>query len=478
MAEGSASSGVHVPMPKTPHVAPIGQSREIVPYVGPVLSASAEAKPSNAQRKVARFLYENIADDHMTVDQFLAEAEKHPDRPTFIAGGPNIRGSAGALYRVPGKHQSVIRTAAERYKGELRPKIESHIGEALGGTGDYLKTQDAMLEARRLEAGQQMAQVENLPVILNSNSLHALQSPLNKPAIKAAIARNQSSLDPAVRMAGQGLEQLIEGDASLPASVRVRDVQDISHALNSAADQANNDGRNADGKVLKDLARALRVNASDPAQGGHVKYGEFLTTYGDASDELDALKLGRGAIKKSETNTAEDIEKELSKMAPEARDYYKKGLAEAIFYEVDHAPEENPTAALKRLNTPAMRRKIKIAFGDEASVNDFYTEIAKRMMEREALNSLGGSVTTPSSEAIKSLTAAGRKGEYEKRIKTTTDLLKKPLETVGAHVVNRMAERDAEILGDPEAAELLARALADPNEMARLLRNPRLKPRR
>ena len=62
-----------------------------------------------------------------------------------------------------------------------------------------------------------------------------------------------------------------------------------------------------------------------------------------------------------------------------------------------------------------MRRKIKIAFGDEASVNDFYTEIAKRMMERETLNSLGGSVTTPSSEAIKSLTAAGRKGEYEKQ---------------------------------------------------------------
>ena len=323
-----------------------------------------------------------------------------------------------------------------------------------------------------------MAQVENLPVSLNPDTLHALQSPLVKPAIKAAIVRNQSSLDPAVRMAGQGLEQLIEGDASLPASVRVRDVQDISFALNSAADEAYKAGRGSDGKVLKDLARALRENASDPAKGGHVKYGEFLTRYGDASDELDALELGRGAIKKSETNTAEHIEKELSQMAPEARDYYKKGLAEAIFYEVDHAPEENPTAALKKLNTPAMRRKIKIAFGDEASVNDFYTEIAKRMMERETLNSLGGSVTTPSSEAIKSLTAAGRKGEYEKRIQKLSDVLKKPVETAGAHALNLMAERDAEILGDPEAAELLARALVDPKEMERLLRNPRLRPRR
>jgi hypothetical protein len=478
MAEGAAPSGVGISMPKTPHVAPIRPSGGSPASPGPTLSASAEAKPSQAERKVARVLFEKIQDDNMTVDQFLAEAEKHPDRPTFIAGGPNIRGSAGALYRVPGKHQAVIRTAAERYKGELRPKIEAHISEALGGTGDYLTKQDAMLQARRLEAGQQMAQVENLPVSLNPDTLHALQSPLVKPAIKAAIVRNQSSLDPAVRMAGQGLEQLIEGDASLPASVRVRDVQDISFALNSAADEAYKAGRGSDGKVLKDLARALRENASDPAQGGHVKYGEFLTRYGDASDELDALELGRGAIKKSETNTAEHIEKELSQMAPEARDYYKKGLAEAIFYEVDHAPEENPTAALKKLNTPAMRRKIKIAFGDEASVNDFYTEIAKRMMERETLNSLGGSVTTPSSEAIKSLTAAGRKGEYEKRIQKLSDVLKKPVETAGAHALNLMAERDAEILGDPQAAELLARALVDPKEMERLLRNPRLRPRR
>ena len=478
IAEGAAPSGVGISMPKTPHVAPIRPSGGSPASPSPTLSASAEAKPSQAERKVARVLFEKIQDDNMTVDQFLAEAEKHPDRPTFIAGGPNIRGSAGALYRVPGKHQAVIRTAAEKYKTELRPKIESHIGEALGGTGDYLKTQDAMLEARRLEAGKQMSEVENLPVSLSSDSLHALQSPLVKPAIKAAIVRNQSSLDPAVRMAGQALDQLIEGDATLPAHVRVRDVQDISFALNSAADSAYKGGNAADGAVLKSLAKQLRQNAADPASGGHVKYGEFLTKYGDASDELDALELGRGAIKKTETNTAEHIEKELSKMAPEARDYYKKGLAEAIFYEVDHAPEDNPTSALKKLNTPAMRRKIKIAFGDEASVDEFYTEIAKRMMERETLNSLGGSATTPSSEAIKSLTAAGRKGEYEKRIQKISDVLKKPVETAGAHALNLMAERDAEILGDPEAAELLARALVDPNEMARLLRNPRLRPRR
>ena len=139
-------------MPKTPHVASIRPSGGSPASLGPTLSASAEAKPSQAERKVARVLFEKIQDDNMTVDQFLAEAEKHPDRPTFIAGGPNIRGSAGALYRVPGKHQAVIRTAAERYKAELRPKIEAHISEALGGTGDYLAKQDAMLQARRLEA--------------------------------------------------------------------------------------------------------------------------------------------------------------------------------------------------------------------------------------------------------------------------------------------------------------------------------------
>jgi len=477
-AEGAAPSGVHVPLPKTPHVAPIRPSGGSPASPSPTLSASAEAKPSQAERKVARVLYEKIADDNMTVDQFLAEAEKHPDRPTFIAGGPNIRGSAGALYRVPGKHQSIVLNAADTYKEAIRPKIISHVGEALGGKGDFLATQEAMLEARRVEAGRQMAEIENFPVTLNSDSLHALQSPLVKPAIKAAIVRNQSSLDPAVRMAGQELERLIEGDASLPASVRVRDVQDISFALNSAAEEAYKAGRGSDGKVLKDLARALRENASDPAQGGHVKYGEFLARYGDASDELDALELGKGALKKSEINTPEHIAAELKRLGPNAQENYKKGLAEAIFYEINEAPQENPTLALKRLNTPSMREKIKIAFGDERSVDAFYTEITKRMMERESLNSLGGSVTTPSSEAIKSLTAAGRKGEYEKRIQKLSDVLKKPVETAGAHALNLLAERDAEILGDPEAAELLARALVDPNEMARLLRNPRLRPRR
>lgn len=131
------------------------------------------------------------------------------------------------------------------------------------------------------------------PVPVSEDLVAALRSDFVKPHLQAAAQRAQGALNPADREASARLAQIADTALDNPngVSLTVRDAQDVSKALNDAAQAAFRNG-SPDGPVLRDLANAIRGSARDNSDG----YAAWLQKYGEDSDLMEAATTGRNFV--------------------------------------------------------------------------------------------------------------------------------------------------------------------------------------
>jgi predicted metal-binding transcription factor (methanogenesis marker protein 9) len=456
------------------------------PPHGNVMSAGA-GKASDAERKVARYLFETLKRDQMTPEEFLASVDKHSDRPVFMSGGDNMRGSAIAITEEPGPGRTTMSKARDAYEHALYDKIKNHIADNLGGKGDFLKAVDALDEARRRNASAAMRPIENLPVTLTPDTVAAMRSKFVRPHLEEAadLTFHNPQSTPEEKQSAQALLAILNGEDAGAVQISVRHLQDVSRDIRKAGDAAFG-GANPNynlGKLLSGIAEHMRENATNPALGGHVEYGNFLRQYGNDMANIDAVDLGKNALRGIQENTSAHIERELEKLkrqSPDVYEHYKKGLAEAVVESVEKA--ENPAVAMKKLRTPETRNKIMIALGnDGAALNEFYEGVDRFVKERATLNGMRGDFLTSAKQSAKANMSSRNKAREYQELVGNVGSLGSPGKIAGAGIdmiTNLLAKRDSEILADEEANALMAQALSDPKVARRLLTDPRLKPRR
>lgn len=455
----------------------LAKGRGVAKVAGEVPRGAAPPPPpvSMADIKVGKALHKAIAREGTTPAEVIDTLHAHPNRPAFHAARESMTPYAKAVARAAGPGRKIIKDAVRAHQAAQHGQITGDIGEALGGRNDYLASLDKALETRRQAANAGMAPIADHPVLLDENSVRALRSDLALPAIKKAALRALADPDPAVAEAGANLNRLHDQLLDNPgaARIRVRDAQDVSKSLLDAADSAYRAGQGGDGRTLKNLGRTIRSNAGDPERGGIREYGDWLKQYGHDSENKEALELGRGAATPGVNNTAESIARRLSKMSSEAsKDYYRKGLGEALIYQVRSARGGIGTMR-DLLKSEDFRDKVHIAFPSPEAYDKFMDAAEERVAEQSANGRvLGGSDTAENLDAMRDLEGQGMSNA--EKAKMVGETIRSPLKSAAAFgakkLIELIPESEQGLLADPETNALLARALKDPAEMERLLK--------
>lgn len=205
-------------------------------------------------------------------------------------------------YRALATRDTPAREQAVRLAQDRRANLPSRVRnmadqEVSAESRPTLDVIDELSATRRTNAGEGMAGFGNQAVMLNENAVQAVRSDLVRSALRDAATRAQSSLDPVERAGANRLAQLADTALDNPAQTQltVREAQDISAALNAAADGAFRSNTPANGPVLQALGRAIRQSARDSSED----YNRWLRQYADDSQLMEAATTGRNFVQAS-----------------------------------------------------------------------------------------------------------------------------------------------------------------------------------
>lgn len=430
------------------------------------------AKAPKSEMRVGQAVERALQRDAVLPGDLKTSMASSPGVPAFQAGGENLTGLAEVVAQSPGPGQRIVRQAVRNHQAGATDRVQAEAAKSLGGTGDYFAKLDELNIARRTEAKTVMDKLGPQPVALDQNSILALRSDLAKTAIKDAAANALASPDPMVRESGARLNRLGADVLDRPGgqSITLRDAQDISRSLLDAADSAYRAGDGGRGAALKGLGRAIRSNAADPKAGGLAEYGDWLKKYGDDSDSISALELGRDMFKNSKDMSAEKLKSELGGMSEAALDNYRKGVGEAVVAQA-RSSKGGVGAARQLLKSREFGDRAELAFPDKTSFNRFMTSIEQEVLRQDRNNRVvGGSPTYARGSARADLEAQGS-GPMDALASTLEGVLNPGKIPAAAlkEAIKSLPRKDRSLIGDPAMNEALGRALSDPDEMTRLL---------
>jgi hypothetical protein len=439
----------------------VSAAERVAPDMVPQLRPKTPPAPP-AELRAARALERAVKRD-----QASGAAPRKGSLP-YQTHGPNVAAVAEVLAQSPGAAQGIIQKAATNSRAGARTGMKTAIAEGMGGRGDYFESLDNLFATRSQAAKDGMSQFGDQLVTLDDNSVSALRSDLSRTAIKDAAANALASPDPDVRNAGAALNRLHDQLLDKPSaiSVRVRDAQDISRALLEGSKSAYSSGDGARGAALKGLGKAVRSNAATPDKGGHAEYGAWLKRYGDDSENIEALEMGRNVLTASLDNSPEKIRRTLDEMSDPAKEHFRKGVGEALLTQVQR---KGVGAARNLMKDEEFAAKVRLAYPTDDGFNSFMT-LADDAVQNEARNvqMLGNSRTDARGEARADLNDEGF--DASEMLADIATLNPGGVVRSGARAaIKSLPRRDRSLVGDPKTNSLLGGAVTNQDEMTRLL---------
>lgn len=442
-----------------------GPNPQVVQQLAEAGISGTGAPVSRAEATTANAILRALQRDETAPATVLATSRETGMLP-FAAGGENLAGLAEVAAQTPGNARTVLGEAIGAREAKAVDRIKNNIGEAIGGRGDYFAALDALASKRSNDARNGMAKIANDLMELDHNSILALRSDLAKGALKEAAQNAAASTDETARLSAARLNGLAEVALDDPSAARmsVRDVQDVTFALKEAASAAYQSGNGARGKALKTLADSIRDNARSKSPS----YAKWLKDYGDESDNIAALELGFDILSNSKKVSDETFSKAFDKMSEPARDYFRKGVAEALLQKV-RSGQGGVNAMRQLLRSEDVSNRVRIAFPDEEAYQGFMEAARREVLEANRNNRvLANSRTSFRDEARADLKAEPGLDPLE-----ALSVMGEIGTGNGPALVKRMLKSipkaDRNVLTDPAANAALGRALSDPEALATLL---------
>ena len=226
-------------------------------------------------------------------------------------------------FRALNTRDTGAREVASRLPETMRRNLPSRVRqiadeEISNDTRPTLEVIEGLATARRDAAAAGSADFANQTVNLDENVATALRSPLTRSTLGRAAEVMDASLDPAERQAAEYIRQLASGDAGRGAMLSVREVQDITKALNTAARSAFSSENPTAGPTLRSLSGAIRQAGRDQSDD----YARFLDRYSDDMGLEEAATTGRNFVQAapdpiSERGTAAFVRNAANAVPPE-----------------------------------------------------------------------------------------------------------------------------------------------------------------
>lgn len=450
------------------------------PMAGLNVSASASLAPPplaalpKGDLKVARAIERALQRDQLDPAAAAAAARGTPQLPAFQAGGDNLTGLAEVLAQSPGPGQTLLRESVSNQQAGATTRVKQGVGEAFGGQGDYFTTLDAAMETRKKKA---------LPA-----RDRAFSTPIDEEKFASEIAPTlqrvpQSALNYAARIAKQdGFDpteigfEVSPASGDLPEMIAIkRPSMQALHYVKKGLDQELEGHRNALGKldlegnplaastskVRSELGRGMRAASPD--------YDEFMGAWGDESGQIEALRMGRDVFSSTPEMSAERLRKRFAEMSAAEKDFYRKGVGEAL---IDHIRRKGGvTEARQLLKNEEFADRLRVAVPDDESFTGFMGKLEREVeLANRANRVVGGSPTYGRQAARADLEEQGMDSMDALASAIDTGLSPARLTAAGLkQALKTLPRKDRSIIGDPALNEALGKALSDPDEMTRLL---------
>lgn len=433
-------------------------------------SRMATRRGSGPERRVANALERVLRDDQITDPAAALANLPSGGRPLDI-DTPYMQGLTELAAQTPGPARQAIRDLAGNRQGGAADRFRDRIAENLGGQGDYFRTLDSAIESRRTAANQGIRAIEGQQVRLSQDAVTALRSDLAQQEVRRIAQLSLGSPDEATRLNGAALNRLAGDLLDNPAAARLdlRSAQELSRRLLSASDDAWRGGDGFRGQVLGDIGRAVRESATESVPA----YRQWLRQYGEDSDNIAALEMGRRVMQNAndprpDGMSAEVLRRQFNDMSEAGRDMFRKGVGEALVAQARATGDMNAMRRLLRSEEVADR--IRIAFPDEQGFNRFMQSVeAEVSMAARDQRIVGGSPTGYRQQLDRRFNGGSMENAGGDLSGVTLTGLAASGARRGARAVGRALDRNRSILQNQTSNEILGRALTDPDYLIRLL---------
>jgi len=434
-----------------------------------VLPAPKRVAPTPVERKVATAVERAIQRDAMTPADVMARTEKGV--PAFHAGGENLTSLAEVAAQSPGSARRVLRSAVRDYSATAPTRVKADIATELGGRGDYFATMEAKQAQRAAKAKPLLEEAFAAPIdpVVFSDKVQPILGRLPKGSLEQAydIARREGR-----NPVDMGFE-VSPASGDIPAMVTVKNpTTETLHYVKKGIDQtleqyrnpvtreldlSGSPGAQVDSQVRKTLARTMRdINP---------KYDEGMKVWGDESERLNALELGRNVFSPKMDMKAERLKGMVDDLSEAARDDFRKGVGEAV---LDRVRGSRGDVGVMRdlLKNEEFGDRVALAFPDDASFARFMESAAKRVAEQDRNNQVFGGSPTYARQAAR----ADLEAEGNPAIEMAADVLTLDGKALGKKALSAgLKSRNPSIISNPMMNELLGRVMADPDELTALL---------
>jgi hypothetical protein len=329
----------------------------------------------------------------------------------FELGGENLKGLARAAYSIPSAARQeateLLRTRQEgpqidvggvpvRMGGGQSTRVAADLKTALGQTGEELYPTMQAIITKRAQDAAPLYDEAYLSVNVTNETLDAL---IKRPSMKAALARAyriaaEEGRDPADL--GISWDQLT-GEANLVKTPSMQTWDYVKRGLDDVIEQYRDP---VTGRLrLDESGRA--IDATRTAMRNELRqlvpvYGKALDAYSGPSQSLDAMAFGRNIFSPdAELSTAR-----VAGMSDADKDFFRLGVVRAIQDRIDSAPD-GADVVKRFFNKEAFRDKVKAAFPNAASFNQFLMSIGREQQMYSAAQFVRGGSPTARIEAEK-----------------------------------------------------------------------------
>lgn len=433
---------------------------------------------SRIENRAGSLIERELKAGRVSPQDFMAQMNGAPAGalPLNIGDGA-LAGAAEVMAQSPGPGGRVVRSAVGAQRDGASNRVQSRIGEALGGEGNYFATLDANLAQRKAAADAAMQGIEGQRFRLTDDAVQALRGDVAQNEIRQSAQLGLISADPAVRANAARLNQLADvlRDNPAAAELDIRTAQDVSKVFLDASREAWGSGNGRVGRAYGDLGNTLRNNAREAVP----EYRAFLDQYGDDSARIDALELGRGVFRNADDLnrdgvSAENLRKSFDQMTPDAQEMFRKGVGEAMIARA-RTSRGGVGAMRDLLKTEEFGDRARIAFPDEASFSRFLSAAEGEVGMADVANNITGNSRTAYRQAAQQRLGASPVEDATNSL-SNVSLLGLPLELGrrGVRAAGSLFGNSRSPLKNDDLGEAFGRALTEPEVLRSLLmRQPR-----
>jgi hypothetical protein len=423
------------------------------------------------QVRTATALGRAVQRDQMDPATVVAAARANPKAPAFQAGGENLVGLAEVGAQSPGSARALLIKSIRDNQDGVPDQIKADIGRGLGGKGDYFATLDKAREQRSALAMPYRDKAFSTP-------LDPVRYQQNVAPILPRVPQSALNLaEQIARREGRNPQELgfvverMPGGGSVNVSVANPTMQTL-HYIKKGLDQDLNQFRDglgrldlegqplaaATSRVRGDLGRAMRRTSDD--------YDSFMQTWGDESDHVEALRLGRNVFSSKPEMSFQQLKGHVDELPPAAREMYAKGVGEALIEQV-RSSKGGVNTMRQLLRSEEFRDRVSLAFPSKEAYDDFVASAAKRVQEQDRNNQvIGNSRTFGRAAGAKDLEAQsnGPLDYISAGLEGPTALTGRAL----SKLIKTLPRKDRSVIGNPESNAALGGALTNADEMERM----------